>query len=251
MQVDMRAYIFQMFTDIIILYAFSNRINNQQFSTGKKVMGYGLAPLILILNVQGDFSVYLLYMGLIYLINYQFHWVPRGVNLLLFAGDCIILASFIANAVSVPFVNFAVKQGWFFVIATQLVEVGVLTLIVRYLKKPINSLFSDQNFQVLLMILQLILLVIFYFFIQLANKVGVYDKFTFGTLIFAIIECLLLAGVFLNAYLRSKRRYQAKLEQQQLDNLRTYTKQLEQSQTKLRKFRHDYKNMLLSLSELT
>ena len=48
-----------------------------------------------------------------------------------------------------------------------------------------------------------------------------------------------------------KRQYQNQMRKQQLDDLRLYTKQLEQSQLDLRKFRHDYKNMLLGIRELS
>lgn len=48
-------------------------------------------------------------------------------------------------------------------------------------------------------------------------------------------------------YNNSKKIRQDKLNLQQIKDLKTYTQQLESSQRSLRKFKHDYQNMLLSL----
>ena len=62
-----------------------------------------------------------------------------------------------------------------------------------------------------------------------------FDTFINGVLIFVIIEFLIMLGLFIYLNLRSRQRYESKLEKQHLDNLQTYTKQLEQNQLKLRK----------------
>jgi len=143
------------------------------------------------------------------------------------------------------------NKGWLFVLSVQAIQIVVLIIIGKTLKKFVNKLFNQKDFSGFLIILQLSLIFIFYFFIQLAIKTNIYDEFAIGTLFFAITEFLILSGLFLLSYFRTQRRYRDNIEQQQLDNLKEYTEQLEQSQLELRKFRHDYKNMLLSLAELS
>ncbi|NYA65527.1 ATPase, partial [Lactobacillus salivarius] len=78
----------------------------------------------------------------------------------------------------------------------------------------------------------------------LANYVIKIDILAYTIAIIIIIGQLIFS---LYIYNNSKKIRQDKLNLQQIKDLKTYTQQLESSQRSLRKFKHDYQNMLLSL----
>ncbi|WP_225425316.1 sensor histidine kinase [Lactiplantibacillus mudanjiangensis] len=246
---DTRAYIFQLLIEIIFFYLFFLKISMDQQGTLNKWLGILCVPLIFILNINFGFIVYLIYIVLLYIINYRFKLVVKGLNLLLFSYLSLLLVTFVSDAL-LSLVSNSKLVGWGFTLSRLLVEAIFLMLINLCLRDSVNRLFENENFKWLLVTLQSGVILIFFLYIELADQIGVYNKFSIGTLIFASIELLFLLGLFISAYLSIKRHYESQIKQQQLDNLRTYTEQLEQSQMELRKFRHDYKNMLLSLAEL-
>ncbi|EGM49651.1 AbpK sensory transduction histidine kinase [Ligilactobacillus salivarius GJ-24] len=65
-------------------------------------------------------------------------------------------------------------------------------------------------------------------------------------ILLVVIALQLIFSLYI--YNSSKKIRQDKLNIQQIKDLKIYTQQLESSQRKLRKFKHDYQNMLLSLS---
>lgn len=65
-------------------------------------------------------------------------------------------------------------------------------------------------------------------------------------ILLVVITLQLIFSLYI--YNSSKKIRQDKLNIQQIKDLKIYTQQLESSQRKLRKFKHDYQNMLLSLS---
>ncbi|MFD3388686.1 GHKL domain-containing protein [Ligilactobacillus salivarius] len=78
----------------------------------------------------------------------------------------------------------------------------------------------------------------------LANYVIKIDILAYTIAIIIIIGQLIFS---LYIYNSSKKIRQDKLSLQQIKDLKIYTQQLESSQRSLRKFKHDYQNMLLSL----
>jgi len=250
MQVDTKAYIFQLFTDLIFFYVFYNLIETHKMSSRTQAINVLITPIILCLNVLFDFSVYGLYIIVIYLVIYRFKFVLPAINRLLFSGISLIFASLVTNALIVPLIDHTIKQGWNYILITQFIKLCILALMILFFKNRINALFEHQAFGYLVVFLQCLMILILYFYIQISHKVGIFNHFTLGTLIFIIIEFLFLSILFVLIYLRTQQYYQDKIEKQQLENLRFYTQQLEQSQIELRKFRHDYKNMLFSAYEL-
>ncbi|WP_282458913.1 sensor histidine kinase [Ligilactobacillus aviarius] len=68
-------------------------------------------------------------------------------------------------------------------------------------------------------------------------------------LIFLIIQLIFFWILYFSINRREKQRIHNELVENRLSNLKEYTNHLEQEQRKLRKFKHDYQNMLLSLEE--
>lgn len=68
-------------------------------------------------------------------------------------------------------------------------------------------------------------------------------------LLFLIIQLIFFWILYFSINRREKERIHNELVEDRLSNLKEYTDHLEQEQRKLRKFKHDYQNMLLSLEE--
>lgn len=68
-------------------------------------------------------------------------------------------------------------------------------------------------------------------------------------LIFLIIQLIFFWILYFSINRREKQRIHNELVENRLSNLKEYIDHLEQEQRKLRKFKHDYQNMLLSLEE--
>ena len=64
-----------------------------------------------------------------------------------------------------------------------------------------------------------------------------------------IIQLIFFWILYFSINRREKQRIHNELVENRLSNLKEYTDHLEQEQRKLRKFKHDYQNMLLSLEE--
>lgn len=66
-------------------------------------------------------------------------------------------------------------------------------------------------------------------------------------LIFLLVQLILFWLLYFMINRREKERIQSELVEDRLNNLKNYTDYLEKEQRKLRKFKHDYQNMVLSL----
>lgn len=112
----------------------------------------------------------------------------------------LTISVFLSDALISLIVLSDVEIHWAFIVSRQLLEALILFVIVKLFKNKINKLFENRNFAWVLMILQGSSLTIFYFYVQLADKAGIYDQFTLGTLAFVILEFLFLTGLFLISY---------------------------------------------------
>lgn len=67
---------------------------------------------------------------------------------------------------------------------------------------------------------------------------------------FLIIQCIFVIILFNFELSRHDKLNEQKIKQTEIEGLLKYTEKLEKEERKLRKFKHDYQNMLLSLKEL-
>ncbi|HFE9852577.1 TPA: GHKL domain-containing protein [Enterococcus faecalis] len=148
------------------------------------------------------------------------------------------------------FTSYNGTKGFLFV-CIELIVYGIilLTLIFLYRYFNLNLLVEKYNSGVLT------LLLCYLFFAVLiisyaAHYYKAFDMFVIGLATFLIIQTVFIIIIFIYASARQKEKYEKKFEHQKLENLKRYTDQLEQNQENLTKFRHDYKNLLLSLKEV-
>lgn len=95
MQLDTRAYIFQLLSDVIFFYVFFIKMDSERKNKKQILYGIVLIPFTLVLNVNYDFSVYVVLMIMLYFISYKFTFAYKGINLLLFTGICLLFQFFL------------------------------------------------------------------------------------------------------------------------------------------------------------
>ncbi|WP_260157566.1 hypothetical protein [Leuconostoc mesenteroides] len=74
-----------------------------------------------------------------------------------------------------------------------------------------------------------------------------YSHLIDGIIIFVTLQSLFMIFMFILEQKEQTRNYKNNLVKEQTKNLKLYTDQLEHDQLKLRRFKHDYKNLLHSL----
>lgn len=94
------------------------------------------------------------------------------------------------------------------------------------------------------------LYIVLYSTMLFARQFRYYLNLVTGILVFVLLQCILIVFIFIRERRRQKRIYQDHFAQEQVQNLKIYTDQLERDQLKLRHFKHDYKNLLFSLKSV-
>lgn len=98
------------------------------------------------------------------------------------------------------------------------------------------------------------LLCFYYFGLQMflyaADYYEAYESFILGIALFLILQILFLAIFFVKEIKKSQEEAENRNLKKQLANFKAYTTQLEKNHHEFRKFKHDYKNLILSLKEL-
>lgn len=166
----------------------------------------------------------------------------------LISSITIYLVDIIMSAIMMVVVKTQATQGWAFTFLSSGIEwilaIGIILLyqhfnLIAFIKKTEKS-----SVMTLLLTYFFVVLSIFMNFI---DHFQAYRKLIIGILLFVVIQIIVLLLIFLMEAKRQKTLYQQQLSEKQLKNLKTYTDQLERDQLSLRKFKHDYENLLLSL----
>ena len=105
--------------------------------------------------------------------------------------------------------------------------------------------YSTKNFTLLL----LYFLFVFILIVYVSHLYRAFEIFIIGIAIIFILQGIFATYLFVQASEKQKKKYESQLLEQELSNLKKYTNQLEERQDKLSRFKHDYKNILISLKE--
>lgn len=132
-------------------------------------------------------------------------------------------------------------------VAIELIIVLVLVHIFKMMRfRDLLSRYSSMN--------STLLLCFYYFGLQMflyaADYFEAYENFILGIALFLILQILFLAIFFVKEIKKSQEEAENRNLKKQLANFKAYATQLEKNQHELRKFKHDYKNLILSLKEL-
>lgn len=85
-------------------------------------------------------------------------------------------------------------------------------------------------------------------FLYAADYFKVYEGFILGVALFLIIQLLFLGVFLIREIIAQKDKYDEISLRKQLDNFKIYSYQLEKNQQGLINFKHDYKNLIISLT---
>ncbi|WP_051552825.1 sensor histidine kinase [Latilactobacillus fuchuensis] len=130
-----------------------------------------------------------------------------------------------------------------------LIEMLAISIILFYYQKKnlhiLSERYSSEATSFLMMYLFLVMLLITY----AAHYYDAYDHFVIGIDVFLIIQTLFVIYLFMRVLNQQKEKYETQIAKKELDHLKAYTEVLEKNQQQIAKFRHDYKNLLLSFKE--
>lgn len=84
-----------------------------------------------------------------------------------------------------------------------------------------------------------------------ADYFEAYEAFIFGITLFLMVQIIFLVIIFAREIKKQKEIFKNINLQKQFSDFKTYTIQLEKNQLELQKFKHDYKNLILSLKKIT
>lgn len=249
MTIDTKAYILRSLVDDILFYVLFFKINKQ--GTKKKRL------LFIMIFLPTTFFVEL-YSGLSDIIpilsGYIILKLKREIDYTLL-NDLLIsmLILYSATTFSSTIMLLTVPKGYMIgfreVFIQLFIEVFVIsTIILIYQRKNLHTQiekFSSKTISFLIGYLFLVTLLIAYS----AHYYDAYDHFVIGIDIFLIIQTLFVVFLFTRALKQQKEKYETQIAKKELDHLKAYTEVLEKNQQQIAKFRHDYKNLLLSFKE--
>ncbi|WP_164509342.1 GHKL domain-containing protein [Companilactobacillus jidongensis] len=86
---------------------------------------------------------------------------------------------------------------------------------------------------------------------SLVQKYEAYKNLITEIILFLALQSSLVIFLFIYDRKRQKEKYKQNIIEEKSKNLELYTQSLEKEQLKLRKFKHDYKNMIVSLRSFT
>ena len=139
---------------------------------------------------------------------------------------------------------------WYEYIFIELVSV----LLTIYFMDILNKFFEQQSFRdseyKILIIFLIILYLINMCYLDIIFRTNLYSDFIGVTLLVLIV--LLMILFYFGVYFRSKflKLLDEKLRLQHINDLEQYTQDLEKNQINLRRFKHDYKNLIIHIEQL-
>ncbi|APX71647.1 GHKL domain-containing protein [Companilactobacillus allii] len=211
-----------------------------------------LIAILFVITAITDYLVddwsYLIFVIGLYLI---FNWQRKRNYFLLSSAITtaitIYIVDILMSAILIPFVSSTNIQGFAFTAISSGLELVLSAIVVLLYRKLHISRFINTNNSPIPVLLLSYFFIVLSIFMNFIHRFAIYRKFLIGILFFVVLQLIVLLLIFLLETKRQKTIYQQQLSQEQLKNLKTYTDQLEIDQLNLRKFKHDYENMLLSL----
>lgn len=249
LSVPFELYLINVFSSTLILLTIFNFLNMQTKFKIKTILSISLILVFIffILEVIFSDSIEFLFLFPMYLI---FKTCKKDTNLIsaLFLSfiihDCslAIMTTIISNIVSQhDSINRTI------IILAIIIEFIVSLLLVFMIRKlKLNDYLQEENnflvscllgYTYLIMMLLIISVRYFKAYTSLINMI----------IIFLLIQTVFMVIIFNINHIREKELFRNKLNQEQIKNLKEYTDQLEHDQLLMRRFKHDYKNILRSL----
>ncbi|TWW12468.1 ATPase [Dellaglioa algida] len=248
--IDTKAYILRFFVDIVLFYGLFFMLNKQGTKRNRILFIVIIFPLTFFVGLYSSFSDLILVICGYLFLKRKHEKDYRLLSSLIVCMLVLYMVDIISSTVMVSVISNDHIVGFFEIFIQIGIKIGLIGLFYFFYQKmhmyQVIQKFSSESSAFLLMYLFLVTLLITY----AAHYYAAYDHFVIGIIIFLIIQTVFVFFLFLRILNKQKERYEAQMERQELDNLKMYTKELEEKQQQTIKFRHDYKNLLLSFKEI-
>lgn len=247
--INTKAYILRMIVDLFYLYGLLFYINKNDYTKKKLAIIFIFLPITFISQLFSGLAdmIPILSSYLLLKRNGKFnHILLNKLTLCMFIND---VSSILSSIIMYFGFSHGGIKGYTYIFIQLILKLFLLSLfIMLYKKLHVNSAieqYSSELTSVLMIYLFAVSLLVSY----AAHYYEAFDQFIIGVAGFVIVQTIFVIIFFIRITLRQKEKYEQQLEKQELINLKNYTDQLEQNQERLSKFKHDYKNILLSLKE--
>lgn len=188
-------------------------------------------------------------------------WTTRKISLSViipvFSLLLFVISNYIVEMLQISLLSGVLSsdiQGndWYLVVAV--IGIGMLTVLLSLVGRSLFRKFKGhdlffQRYGILFTVLSIVTLIIFYVNIYIGKQQGFSDENIEANSILFLFYFALLLIVFI---VLSRNVYKVTMmqnKQVQYERLKEYTENLEQLYTDMQKFRHDYINILLTMSE--
>jgi len=159
---------------------------------------------------------------------------------------CNHVASFLINIIFS--IDFSVRVLLIYHLPTYAaLSIGFSLLLVKLTKKLRVRVNQNEHLQIALMIIGILVLLSFYGNIILGIFLGNTIELIQLNLLFFVVYMIISIIIFYFYAKTLRERYEMQRHKDEQENLQRYTKEIEFQYTEMRKFKHDYQNILSSL----
>ena len=247
--IDTKAYLLRMFVGNFFFFLLFY-MTNTDLNKRKYFFVCLLIPLTFFVELFTDVSAAIPIIGSYFILKEKKKTNIVLLNKLLLCMLIDDFRSIITSMVMTYMFSFEGIKGYGYVVFQIMLDsLFLLMFIWLYRKLAINRI-VEQSSSKLTAIFMIYLLTIGLFVSYVAHQYQVFDHFVFGVLIFLIIQMFVVLFLFIRITIRQREQYEQQLKRKELVYLKKYTDSLEKDQEKFARFRHDYKNLLLSLKEI-
>lgn len=248
--IDTKAYILSIFLSLFYFYGIFFSLYQTVSLRKRIVIVFILLPITFIGSIFTVFADILPMVGCYYILKKQKKSDYILLNLIITSMLTSYFVSVVGSSVIIPFFSFSGVKSFSFVFINSGIQLVVLAItILLFCYFSIGNLIKNYSSPSLTFLLCYLYLVSF-LLLYAARYYEAFDKFVAGITVFFIIQTIFIVYIFIREKETQLEKYEHKLSQQQLVDLKRYTDQLEENQQKLRKFKHDYENLLLSLKDV-
>lgn len=240
------------FTELIFFYVFINIYYLKRKINTKNVLKiFLLFVYSLILDYfLPSWMIFTLFIAMYFLLNENHQTNYYLINSILLGAILELSFSIISSSLIVYFNNIFTINSLLLVLIDSVTCFLLSTLaILLYRYFGFSTLVKNQKSPQLSFLLSYLYISLF-LFMNLIQHFRAYKKLIVGVILFLIIQTLLTILYSSAEIKKQKENLEKESLIKQIDNLKLYTNQLDTDQKNMHKFKHDYKNILLSLEEL-
>lgn len=251
MLIDTKAYILRSLIDDLLFFVIFFSINRQGTARRRAMFIAIFLPITFLIELYSDISDVIPILSGYFILKIKNKKDYLLLNDLLFCTFIIFCINILSSTIMLQVLPEKQIVGFSGIFVQLFIEIMVIGIIIFFYKRYNFRTVSEKYGSVTITYLFIYLLLAIQLIAYAAHYYDAYDHFVIGIDIFLIIQTLFVIFLFTRAINRQKEMYETQIAKKELDNLKAYTKVLEENQQQGAKFRHDYKNLLLSFKEVS